>query len=173
MHGDGLGDGPSAVPVWTIEVERGDAKDVMDSIISRAAESGATVLVLDGRMVFGSDHVASAAFHARRAIAEGRNASDSLLMETLLYASGERQLSSAIGKMSVSESTTCVALALLSGERFDPGEDWREMNRKPSEPDLESLRRFGVGAEEMTTVGPERASELVLERVAAVDIIKK
>ena len=173
MHDDELGDGPSAIAVWTKEVRHGDAKNVMDSIISRASESGATVLVLDGGMVFGSDHLTSAAFHAGRAIAEGSNASDSLLMETLLYASGERQLSSAIRKMSVSESTTCVALALLSGEGFDPGEGWVELDRTPSEVDPGALRRFGIGADELATVGPEKASELVLERVAAVDLIKK
>ena len=156
-----------------MEVEPGDAKDVMESVISEAAESGATVLVLDGGMVFGSDHLASAAFHARRAVAEGRNASDSVLMETLLYASGERQLSSAISKMSVSDSTTLVAVALLSGDGFGPGEGWVEMARRPTAADLESLLRFGISPEEIATVGPAEAAELVLERVAAVDLIKK
>ena len=173
MPEDGLGHDPPRLSAWTMEVRQGDAKGVMDSVISKASESGAAVLVLDGSMVFGSDHLASAAFHARRAVAEGRNASDSILMETLLYASGERQLSSAIDKMSVSDSTTSVAVALISGEGFDPGRGWAEMARRPQAVDPESLRRFGIGPAETGTVGPEEAAELVLERVAAVDLIKK
>jgi KEOPS complex subunit Cgi121 len=156
-----------------MNIDQGDAGKVMESVIAKATAEDAVVLVLDGRMVFGSDHLASALFHAQRAIVEGRNASDSLQMEMLLYASGERQLSSAIGKMSVGDSTTTIVVALLSGEGFDPGERWAALPRRPENIDSESLQRFGVGPNEAGTVDSSRMVDLVLERVAAVDLIKR
>lgn len=158
--------------VWERDVATGEAKAVMDGVLAGTAASGSEALVMDGDMVFGADHVASALHHAAKAIAEGRNASDSLAMETLLYASGERQLSSAIRKMSVGLETTRVVVAVLEG-RFEPGEGWRPL--PPSEGPVERTRleRFGLTEREMSTVAQERLSELVLERVAAVDVIKK
>ncbi len=165
--------GPRTIDAWAIEVAPGEAPTLMDSLLVRASDEGASVLVLDGGMVFGKDHLASALMHARRAIAEGRNASDSLQMETMLYSSGERQLGSAIRKMSVTEETTSVVAALLDGERFHPGEGWRDLPRISESLDPEALGRFGIGGPELETIAPEKAAELVLERVANVDLTKK
>lgn len=167
---DGPGEG---VPgVWAREAAEGEAKPLMEDLLARAALSGSEVLVIDGDMVFGADHVVSAHSHAAKATAEGRNASDSLAMETLLYASGERQLSSAIRKMAVGDRTRRVVLAVLKGP-FEPGEGWSPL--APTEPacDRARLARFGITEAEMSTVREDRLPELVLERVAAVDVIKK
>jgi len=151
----------------------GEAKAMMESILERAKESGAEVLVLDGDMVFGTDHLGSALHHARRAIDEGRNSSKSLTMETLLYASGERQLGAAIEKMSVSEHTRSVVVAILSGGRFDIGEGWSQLGPRQADVDQDRLKRYGFTEAELSTVAPEDRTELVLERVAFVDILKR
>ena len=52
--------------------------------------------ILNPVSVFGRDHLVSALGHARRAIEERRNTTDSIEMEFLLYVSGERQISKAI-----------------------------------------------------------------------------
>ncbi len=145
----------------------------MDALLDDASSAGAIILVLDGSMVFGSDHLASALCHARRAIDEGRNASDSLQMETLLYSSGERQLSSAIKKMSVSDDSTIVVVARLSDDGFDPGEGWEILSRKPESADMDLLTRFGIDRTSAGTVRADILSDLILERVAYVDLIKK
>jgi tRNA threonylcarbamoyladenosine modification (KEOPS) complex Cgi121 subunit len=165
--------GPDGIKTWASDVEPGRAAGVMDSLLERASAKDATVLVLDAAMVFGSDHLASALYHARKAIDEGRNASDSLQMETLLYSSGERQLGSAIRKMSVSDSTTLVAVSLLSGSDFHPGMGWKEVPRTPEDVDPDALKRYGITESEMSTVNPDRVVDLVLERVANVDLVKK
>ncbi|MEW5747303.1 MAG: KEOPS complex subunit Cgi121 [Candidatus Thermoplasmatota archaeon] len=160
------------VGAWEREVPEGGAKALMEDVLAEASASGSEALVMDGDMVFGADHVASALHHAAKAAAEGRNSSDSLAMETLLYASGERQLSAAIRKMSVGGGTRRVVLAVLRGS-FGPGEGWAPLPPVDGAADRARLRRFGVTDVEMSTVAEGRLSELVLERVAAVDVIKR
>ena len=145
----------------------------MRGVLDDAAAAGAEVLVVDGEMIFGADHIASAAFHARKAIREGRNSSDSLTMETLLYASGERQLGRAIDKMSVNEDTMRIVVALLSEGGFDQKEQWHRLPARDSSADIERYVGYGLTMEELDTVRPERRADLVLERVAAVDLLKR
>jgi len=170
---DEIDSGTAGLKAWTVRVRVGEAEDLLNRVSKTARGSGSEVLVLKGDLVFGADHVRCALYHARKAIEERRNASDSLAMETLLYSSGERQLSSAIKKMSVDKETESVAVVNLSGAHLKPGQDWREMPRIPSAVDPADLRRFGISDSELGTVSEERAVELVLERVAAVDILKK
>ena len=145
----------------------------MQEVLRDASVKGAKVLVLDGGSVFGTEHIASAVFHARRAIREGRNASDSLAMETLLYAAGERQLSAAIDKMSVTEDTTEMVIACLSGHELSAKEGWDPYPATSASIETEKLKSYGIADEELETVLPEKRYDLILERVATVDLIKK
>jgi len=154
-------------------VNKGGATALKDAIVARATEAGAQVLVVDGALVFGKDHLRSALFHALRAIEEGTNASKSIPMETLLYASGERQLSAAIKKMSVSEDTEEVVVARLTRDTIEPDPSWQPMSEEAMQVTVERLRAFGITDRELATVGADRGRELVLERVAAVDIQKR
>lgn len=157
---------------WVKGVDSGSATQVVESVLGEARASGAEVLLLDGDMVFGTEHLVSALFHATKATEEGRNSSDSLAMETLLYASGERQLSSAIDKMSVDDTTQRVVLAVLRGT-YAPGEGWSRLPQKAGAVDKGRLMAFGVSEAEMGTVGADELPDLVLEKVAAVDVIKR
>jgi tRNA threonylcarbamoyladenosine modification (KEOPS) complex Cgi121 subunit len=163
----------SQVKAWTTRVSPGKAEDFMKEVSEAGRESGSELLVLKGNLVFGSDHIRSAYYHARKAIDEGRNASDSVTMETLLYSSGERQLSSAIKKMSVDKGTETVAIVSLGVRALNPGHDWKEMPMIPSTVDIADLKVFGILDSELETVSRDKAVELVLEKVAAVDVLKK
>lgn len=158
---------------WTVRVRKGEAESLLRTVSEVARETGSQVLVVKGEHVFGSDHMRSALYHARRAIKMGSNSSDSVAMETLLYSSGERQLNSAIKKMSVDGETESVAVIFLSGPGLKPGESWKEMPRTLPAVDLARLRKFGISDSELGTISKERAVELVMEKVAAVDILKK
>ena len=167
-------DRPDAVQeAWLVEVEPGLAGQLMDSILREDEKGGATMLVLDEEMTFGPDHLASALYHARKAFDEGRNSSESLAMETLLYASGERQLSGAIRKMSVSEETTRGVVVRLTDKEFEAGAGWTHYVGPGRTLDEDRLVRFGISREELATVREGRRLDLVLERVAAVDLMKK
>ncbi len=158
---------------WSASVKKGEAQRVMSEIVANASGGRADVLVLKADMVFGLDHIRAAYFHAKEAAGAGRSASESITMETLLYASGERQLGTAIKKMSVDQSTEVMAIVLLAGESFEPSPEWTALPDRETEPSTDRLKRFGISEQECSTVAPGKATELVLEKVAAVDVIKK
>jgi KEOPS complex subunit Cgi121 len=156
---------------WTVRVEPSEARPLLERMSSLADGETRDVLVAKADMVFGVDHLRSALYHAKKAIAEGTNASDTLPMETLLYASGERQINNAIKKMSVRDETTEIIVAVLRG-RVNPEEGWVELPDVLAQSSVDRLNRFGITTEELRTfAGP--LEELVLERVAAVDVLKR
>jgi tRNA threonylcarbamoyladenosine modification (KEOPS) complex Cgi121 subunit len=95
-------------------------------------------------------------------------------MECLLYASGERQISKAQEKMGIKSGTERVALVLF-GPRIEDALSALDLVRDDAVLDasVEKALRFGVEQKEIDALGPERASDLVLERVAFVDILKR
>jgi len=159
--------------VWSLRTQKGEAQALRESIIQAASVDGAELLVLRGDMVFGADQIRSALYHAKMSIRAGTNSSESLAMETLLYASGERQLSTAIDKMSVDQETEEVAIAKLASGRIRGSESWQRMPAMKTDIDRKALARFGISDDELTTQSSAKAYELVLEKVAAVDVMKK
>jgi KEOPS complex subunit Cgi121 len=145
----------------------------MEKTVYSANSSGAQVLVMRADMVFGLDHVRSALFHAKKSLDERRNSSDSLSMESLLYASGERQLSTAVKKMCVDLTTEELVVARLSEGDVGADSSWRILDDRPHDTSTERLKKFGITQQELDTIGSRDPGDLVLEMVAAVDIIKK
>ena len=157
---------------WEATIPKGTARSFLDMVSKEAFSTGAQVMITRAEMVLGIDHLRSALYHAKRSMALGTNASDSLPMETLLYASGERQLSAAIRKMSADEETTEVIVALLDG-RFQPHEGWSRLRLLDREEVVRRLSKFGISRKEIETIGGRRPEDLILEIVAAVDVLKK
>src|SRR5512137_206335 len=111
---DPVMDATRVLEVWSVKTVQGSAEALLESVKTDAAAAKVDVLVLRADRIFGADHLKSALYHAIKAINEKRNASDSLAMETLLYASGERQLSTAIKKMAIDQDTTEVVVTKLT-----------------------------------------------------------
>jgi len=130
--------------------------------------------LLDARLVCGRDHLFAATEHAERAMRERTNVAQSLAVEFVLYASGERQIASALAKIGIRDDTTEFALVLFGGG--DPDEVLRALDLSRDDRVLESsrpkLQRFGLTDAELATVPSDRAADLVLERVALVDLLK-
>jgi len=161
------------VRVWAVKIPRGEADGFLKRVSEMGKSSGIEVLVLEGDLVFGADHIRSAFYHARKATDEGRNSSENISMETLLYASGERQLSSAIKKMSVDEETEQVAVVQVTPGSLKPDDSWTVMPDVLQNIEIQRLERFGIGEDVLDTIADDKAFELVLEKVASVDIMKK
>lgn len=139
--------------------------------------SNASVRLLDAGRVFGMDHIRSALQKASRAFDNHANVSDSLATETMLYMSGCRQIQEAVGLLGLkgkSEEIVCLADAV-------PGIDGRIARELPLREDdsvvdsvvQKNFSAFGLGETELKTVPEGKRIELVLERVAGVDIKKK
>ncbi|HVO77373.1 MAG TPA: KEOPS complex subunit Cgi121, partial [Methanomassiliicoccales archaeon] len=75
--------------------------------------SKGTVLVLDADLVCGREHLLSAVMHAERSFANASNPCKDIAMETMLFASGERQISKAKDKMSPKDGSERLALVLF------------------------------------------------------------
>ncbi|MEM0449200.1 MAG: KEOPS complex subunit Cgi121 [Methanomassiliicoccales archaeon] len=164
---------------------RGDMSDY--TVIGARIESGTTseilsrlrsfplgrVLALDANMVCGKEHLDTAIEHAFRAFRQNANCANDLLMEIMLYASGERQISKAQEKMSLKEGGAEIALVVIGA---DPLEVVRMLKLRRDDEvllcDETKLKRFGISPKEIGAVPRDKALDLVLEKVAFVDVLK-
>lgn len=113
-------------------------------------------IALDSEEVKGIEHLQSALMHSWRAFERAENVSDRMLMETLLYASGERQISLAISRMGVKNGSQKAVLIL---EGLEPGKVLEELGMERDD--------------SIISVVSDDEMKDALERVALVDIIKR
>ena len=166
---------------------QGNIKDVdsfLEIVFGFAKKHNFIVQAFDADMIYGKNHILSSIEHARRAIERNTNATNSLVMETMLYASGERQLKLAIPKMGIKNGGRNIAFVfLIDTERIKDEiidhliDEMFELlslcrNDDVLEGDIEVLRRFGINENEIKTVMNAKYGDLILEKIAMVDIIK-
>lgn len=135
---------------------------------------GQPIQLLRADRVYGADHLRHAASLATRAIAQGRARSVDLATETLLYAAGERQVHKAIAILGLVEGTTGIAAVAWDDAALDAvarEQGWARDDAllDGSEATLDAL---GISAAERAMVPRARWSDLVLEKVATVDVLK-
>ena len=151
-----------------------DPEDAFRRAQAWAQRAGVEVCLADARAVFGADHLESAIRHARRAHETGTMTTHSLAMETLLYLSGRRQVAEAIRAAGLRAGTTTLAIALLGTKEVDDflrAMGWTREDEVLA-PSDKSLQLLGVNRDEESTVSPESAHDLALERTALVDVWK-
>lgn len=163
-----------------------DIDDFLSRLLIFSKNKELVVQAFDAEVVFGSDHLISATKHAQRAFRQGMNATNSLPLEILLYAAGERQIHKAIKKIGIKLGKQKIAFVLIDEKK-------RTVNKtkcdavidsllgsfhlirddKVLEGDIDTLRRFGIKDLEIRTIPENKFGELILEKVAMVDVIKK
>jgi KEOPS complex subunit Cgi121 len=153
-----------------------------EELIKRAQLAGecfhCRVVCLDADRLAGKRHVESAVRHALRTCCEGDAIADSLEMEVLLYAGGTRQTS--IGRnFGVRADTRNLYVCFIppSIDAVREMEQWvryvQDHNENMSDEKMQRLADlFGVTREECESVGKDRIQDLVLERVALLDVYK-
>jgi len=72
----------------------------------------------DASLVAGSEHLHFAALNALNAFKSKTNISSNLAMETLLYASAQRQIKEAVKLIGIKPRISCVAVLVLSENRY-------------------------------------------------------
>lgn len=139
------------------------------------------IQAFDAKVIFGKNHLISAYEHAKRAMDRKTNSTNSLEMETLLYTSGERQLKLAIPKMGIKKGSSFIALIFITKPPSKISDQLisrflKEFSLKREDNVLEgdenTLKEFGITENELKTVTKAKYGELILEKVAMVDIIK-
>ena len=149
-----------------------------ESVVRTAAEwasaRGAEVCLLDARSVFGRGHLESAALHAIRARDARTMSSRSVAMETLLYAAGARQVQDAIRSVGLRPDTTAIGVILFGSARVD--DFIRDMGWTRDDGVLnaegKSLEDFGISDQAAGNVSESQRADLVLEKVALLDVQK-
>lgn len=158
-----------------------DVKDEGEflSLVSGISERYRTRIVLfNADVMAGIEHVNSALGHARRSWASGNPISNSFEMEALLYAGGTRQCQEAVTFGIHRGKNHCYlcfcpaypnARAAMGKLVTVVEEEWDTIGE-------EKMKRlsliFHITPEECAVVGTQRFSELVLERVALLDVYR-
>lgn len=173
----------------TVIGAQGSIKNV-DTFISQllmfSKKEHLVIQAFDAAMIYSKDHVISATTHAKRAFQQGTNATGSLALELLIYAAGERQIEKAIKKIGVKKGKQKIAFVLtdpVDGKGKKTIDDSikkkllktfdLQCDEKAIQGDKMTLKRFGITDRELSTIPGEQYGDLILEKVALVDIIKK
>ncbi|MCD6299285.1 MAG: hypothetical protein J7L93_01595 [Thermoplasmata archaeon] len=152
-----------------------DKEEFIERIRQFGDENKAICQIMNADMVYGREHILSAVEHALRAFENGTNSCKTPDMEILLYASGKRQIKDAIEFMGIGKSGKFVFVYAGNG---NPGieefleELGLEVDSNVMDGDILTLDKFGIGDEEMKTVDKSMYGDLILEKVAMVDLIK-
>ncbi len=157
----------------------------MQQLLLFSKEEQCVVQVFDAKLIYGEDHLISATMHAKRAFQQGTNATNSLALEILLYAAGERQIQKAIKKMGVKKGRQQIVFLLtdsvdLKSKKIPEKQLIHRLltlfqlpqDEQAPKGNRETLKRFGITDKELSTVPKEKYGDLILERVAMVDVIK-
>jgi len=166
----------------TVVGAQGTIKDVdsfLQQITSFAQDNNVVIQAFNADVIYGKNHLISAVDHAVRAMERKTNTTNSLAMEILLYAAGERQLKLAIPKMGVKKGNANIAFVVVDDKKRDEksiDELLKDLSLERDDKVLEgnedTLRAFGLNDQAIKTVTKDKYGDLILEKVAMVDIIK-
>jgi KEOPS complex subunit Cgi121 len=152
--------------------------DSADEFIEKARdfikEDYALLQFLDADKVLGKEHILSAMEHADRAFERGDNISSTKAMEILIYAAGEPQISNALKRIGLKDG--CERIAIIAQDNLNIEDLLEHMNLKRDDEVLEfseqKLKAFGISEKEISAVEKSKVKDLILERVAMVDVKK-
>jgi len=136
-----------------------------------------TVQAFNADLIYGKKHIISAVNHAVRSINRNKNTTNSFEMEILLYASGERQLKIAIPKIGIKKGNANIAFVFIGKSITDTviNSCLDKFSLKKDESVLEgdkiTLEKYCL-KDEIKTVKKDKYQNLILEKIALVDITK-
>jgi len=157
-----------------------DVDKFLKKIRQFADKNNLIIQIFNADLIYGKNHLISAVEHAERAIKKNTNATNSLEMEIMLYVSGERQIKLAIPKMGVKMGNSKVAFVIcknkgqIQNSTIDNLIKLIAFRRDDSvlEGNKDTIINFGITEEEKDTVSELKYEDLILEKVAMVDVIK-
>ncbi len=152
----------------------------LEDVLFQAKKSAriAPLQVVRADRVLGPDHVRSAALHATRSMAEGRAHAKSLEVEFVRYLAGERQVKAALAKVGLPDEGAREAVAVAFGaHRLDALRHFAdalglEEDDAVAAASEAKLLGFGITATQLGATTAARRFDLVLEAVAAVDLMR-
>ncbi|MDD1673626.1 MAG: KEOPS complex subunit Cgi121 [Methanomicrobiales archaeon] len=151
---------------------------LIDTIREIGSRHGCRIVCLDAERLAGREHVRMAAQYGIRSWKRGTAIADSLEMEILLYAGGTRQTSIARA-YGIDPGTRNLYLCFIPSMGGAKGEleawvklvtdDWDEISEEKI---VRLMELFGITKAEREIAGDRRFANLVLERVALLDVYR-
>lgn len=139
------------------------------------------IQVFNADLIYGRKHLISAVEHAKRAFSYKTNTTNSIEMEIMIYAAGERQLKNAIPKIGIKKGKSNIAILFLYKNKLEINNERicelikllnLKINDKVLEGNINTLEKFGINKNEIETISEDKYQDLILEKVAIVDILK-
>ena len=155
-----------------------DESEFLSRVRRIADEHEIAIICFNADLMAGTVHVMAALEHAARSFYGENRISNSFEMEALLYAAGTRQcqIASDLGihhgenRCYVCFCPPCTpAEEELQGLGRPVDEDWEQMSEEKKS---RLMERFLITPEEIETIKPEQFRELVVERVALLDVYR-
>jgi KEOPS complex subunit Cgi121 len=145
-----------------------------------SGENNLIIQIFNADLIYGKNHLVSSVKHAKRAFNTNKNVTNSIEMEILLYASGERQIKLAISKMGVKIGNSKVAFVVLKDKGQIENITINKLMKllgfsredKVLEGNKDKIVNFGITEQEINTITESKYGDLILEKVAMVDVIK-
>ena len=151
----------------------------LDDLLFQAKKASrlAPLQLLRADRVVGIDHVRQAARLTWRAIAEGRQRAERVEVEFTRYVAGKRTIKEALAHMGLEDDAPGAVVVGLGEQAAKAVEYFVEMlgleeDDTLLQADPEKLRAFGISDEMLAATTPARHMDLVLEAVAAVDLLR-
>ncbi|MFA4935804.1 MAG: KEOPS complex subunit Cgi121 [Candidatus Methanoperedens sp.] len=156
----------------TIFIE--DKEKFLQKLNKISKDKGIVLQAIDADKLAGEEHIRFAVKKAMNSFKAGRNIANDLAKEIMLYAAGTRQINRSM-KLGVHNGENNIALVAI-GEVIDLSA-FNEITPKPvlqynSSKNNVLLEIFNITEEELKARGEEKIPELVIERVALVDVMK-
>lgn len=152
----------------------GDTEEFLQKLKKISKNRNIVLQALDADKIAGEEHIKFAVEKAINSFQTGRNTANDLAKEIMLYAAGTRQINKAM-RLGVHKGENNIALVAV-GEDFDASEfsditakHVIQYNKSKNDALIEI---FNITEKELEAAGDDKIPELVLERVALVDVIK-
>jgi KEOPS complex subunit Cgi121 len=170
---------PHSCGIHQVKLTIGDQVEFLNTIRELGERHSVNIILFNADRMAGRAHVKSAIVHAFRAFSEGDPIANSVEMEALLYAAGSRQCQQGT-EFGVHPGENRVYLCICP-ENKQVQKDFQQLGVYCDEEDWETfsvekqsllMELFGVTAEEVGVVGISRLQDLVLERVALLEVYR-
>jgi len=154
--------------------EKGDIEAFLSNVRSVEERHRCSIAVARADRIFGIDHLLSATEKALRSFEMGRNTASTIPGEIMLYASAQRQIKDAINLLGITPQTSEIALAVVGETDQQTLLDELSLKRDDSVLNSEGkdLSVFHISDDDLRTVDAGREADLVLEKVALLDLEK-
>ncbi|MFQ6125344.1 MAG: KEOPS complex subunit Cgi121 [Candidatus Heimdallarchaeota archaeon] len=166
------------------ETQINDVEDVLRQIKRLATVKGVILQLVDANRVAGKEHLKLASYHAKKAFQHNNQISNSLEIETLLYATGQRQIDKALTLIGITPKTKNVAVIVLfppdkstnRSELFQEiinllkGKQSKTVFNLTPEKERALIRLFDISTEELKTGS---IHDLIIERMGMLELTKR